>query len=279
MGGLATGGIMDARWTEGLATAVAELRALEDRVAARPGQVRLTTAGPVAWLSLDNPRAHNAFTVSMMRQLAEAVLSLSRWDGAFVAIASAHGGTFCSGGHLTQVREALVHPEAAAVMSASMQLALDVLLALPLVSVAVLEGAAIGGGAELATATDLRIGTPDATVHFAQVGLGVACGWGGAGRLVGHVGRPSALRLLVASEVASAEQALDLGFFDAISGGGREDMLRAAVGAALDHPPSAVRAAKAQVVAAGDPAAQRDAFLSVWGGGAHLASLGAGREG
>lgn len=262
-----------------LAAAVADLKRLESQVASRPGRVELSTAGPVAWLSLDNPRAHNAFTVSMMRQLAEAVVALSDWGGAFVAVASAQGGTFCSGGHLGQVRDALVDPEAARIMSRSMRVALDALLALPVISVSVIEGPAIGGGAELATATDLRVATSTARVHFAQVGLGVACGWGGAGRLVRQVGRSTALRLLARSEPVHADAALAVGLVDAVVDAERHEMVRALFGPALAHPVEAVRAAKHQVVVSNDPEAQGAAFLSVWGGAAHRAALSRGREG
>ncbi|MFK7928841.1 MAG: enoyl-CoA hydratase/isomerase family protein, partial [Myxococcota bacterium] len=129
---------------EHLRAAVLALVALEQQAPAVPGEVSLRYDEQVAWLELDNPGAHNAMTVRMMRQLAEAVLELSSWDGAIVAIRSKNGGSFCSGGHLAQVRQALVQPEAGRVMTDCMSQVLDALLNLEVVGVAILEGAAIG---------------------------------------------------------------------------------------------------------------------------------------
>lgn len=223
---------------------------------------------------LANPRAHNALTVSMMRQLAEAVLTLSSWPGAVLAIASEHGGSFCSGGHLTQVRESLVEPEAALAMSRCMTIVLDALLAMPFLSVAVLEGPAIGGGVELATAADLRVATADARIYAAQVRLGVASGWGGAARLVHHVGRSRALRMMARSESLSAEEAATWGFVDHVGTGDREALLQALLGPALEHPVASVRAVKQQIA---EPEHGTEAFLTVWGGAAHRRSLGLDR--
>lgn len=254
-----------------LQSAVDALAVLEGRVPERPGEVHLVLEGPVARVRLDNPRAHNAMTVRMMRQLAVAVQRLARWEGAFIVVESAHGGSFCAGGHLGQVREALVEPDAARTMTDAMTTVLDTLLELPPVSVALLEGPAIGGGVELATACDLRAASVDASLHLAQVQLGVATGWGGARRLIRHVGRPTALRLLVRAERLEASQAFEQGLVDHV-GDGAEDLLRGVLGPALEHPAAAVLAAKAQVDAF-DAEAQAQAFLGVWGSEAHRARL------
>ena len=265
---------MTAMVDEPLRIAVDALSSLEARVPARDGEVRLDRDGDVAWIRLDNPRAHNALTVTMMRQLGQALVDLQGWEGAIVAVASAGGGTFCAGGHLGQVRQSLVEPAAARLMTECMTTVLDALHGLPQVVVAVVEGAAIGGGAELTTACDLRVGSPAATVHFAQVPLGVVCGWGGGSRLMAQVGRRRALRVLAAGEIFSAEAALSYGLLDAVGPGDAPGLLRLLLGPMFDHDPAAVRAAKAQILAAGDPAAQADAFLSVWGGEAHRRALG-----
>ena len=65
--------------------------------------------------------------------LAEAVLALQGFEGSTVIVASAHGGTFCAGGPLGQVRDTLTQPDVAPVMTSSMAVVLDALLALPAV--------------------------------------------------------------------------------------------------------------------------------------------------
>ena len=58
----------------------------------------------------------------------------------------------------------------------------------PMFVVVVLEGAAIGGGAELVTIADYVIAKSDAHIGFVQAKLGVTPGWGGGQRLINRVG-------------------------------------------------------------------------------------------
>jgi ethylmalonyl-CoA/methylmalonyl-CoA decarboxylase len=159
---------------------------------------------------------------------------------------------------------------------------LDALLDLPAVSVCVLDGLAGGGGAEVTTACDHRVGTDHARIHFVQAQLGIAPGWGGAGRLVRHVGRRHALRILTRGSPVDAEDGRALGLFDErLSVGEGDDAVAAALRWAeplLALPPSAARAVKRQVVAAAPARSgalddEAQAFEGVWGGPAHQAAL------
>lgn len=251
-------------------------RALEDLgrgVPDVPGCVRLEHHGTHARIVLDNPVARGAVTLRMMRELADAVIALSRGDVATVVLTSTDPVAFCSGGHLGQVRRAVADPEAARVMARAMTAVLDGLLDLPVLSVAAIAGLAVGGGAELATACDLRVMAPDARIHFVHAQLGIAPGWGGAGRLVRLVGRRAALALLTDARPVGADEAVARGIADRVAA----DPLAAAeswVGG-WGHPPEALRALKRQVVAAerGRPEDDVEAFASVWGGPAHQAAL------
>jgi len=71
---------------------------------------------------------------------------------------------------------------------------------LPLISIAAIEKAAIGGGAEMTTFCDHRCITDQAKVQFVQTMMGVVPGWGGASRLLNIVSRSDALRLLGAAK-------------------------------------------------------------------------------
>jgi enoyl-CoA hydratase/carnithine racemase len=227
--------------------------------------------GTTATITLDNPSVRNAMTVRMMAQLAVAVAQLES-DASVDSIVVRGGpasGAFCSGGHLGEVRSALAQPVAGRQMATAMGAVLDGLLAIPATSVAVIDGVAMGGGAEIATACDFRVATPAARIHFAQARLGVATGWGGARRLVEHIGRRSALRVLAAAQVIGPEDALRLGLVDELA----QDVVTAME--VLVAPMNAVsgqarRAIKRQVI--GEDAVE--AFLSVWGGPDHQRALG-----
>ena len=115
------------------------LRALGRGLPDRGGRIVLHLEGPVARLVIANPAARNAMTVAMMASLAEAVGTLSTWDGAVVHL-EGEGSVFCAGGHLDDVRDALIDGEGGRTMSDAMTTVLDAFLAMPFVSIAVVNG-------------------------------------------------------------------------------------------------------------------------------------------
>ena len=77
---------------------------------------------------------------------------------------------------------------------------------LPLITVALIEGKAIGGGAEFCTACDFRVIAEDAEIGFVQIKMGITTGFGGGCRLVNLVGTSRALDLLVSGRRLSAKE-------------------------------------------------------------------------
>jgi ethylmalonyl-CoA/methylmalonyl-CoA decarboxylase len=249
------------------------------------GAVRLTTDGPVARLTLDHPEAKNALSGAMLAQLADAVVALEGWRGEAVIVTGA-GGTFCAGADLKQVRGALGDAEAAEKLNTLGSLLTARLRALPAVTVAAVEGWAVGGGAELAVACDLRVLAADARVGFVHGRLGLTPGWGGGGRLTRLLGRQRALRLLLEARPVGAQRALDLGLADRLAPPGEAVAAAEAVAAGWrGRAPEVIARIKAIVEAAhaGAPdeaaAVEADAFRSLWGGPAHRAALAASAKG
>jgi len=251
----------------------ADLEALATRTPRGAGTVTLDFDGDLAWVRIDNPAARNAMTVARMVDLARAVERLQTWDGRAVVVASAVPGAFCSGGHLDEVQRALLDPESGRRMALAMGAVLDALVDGPAIVVAAIEGAAVGGGAEIATAADFRVARAEARVHFVQARLGVAPGWGGAARLTRLLGRSRALRVLAEARSLSAAEAHALGLVDAVCEGSAADGAVAFLTGLRAIPAAALRAVKAQVVASDDPVAQADRFAEVWGGADHRAAL------
>lgn len=231
--------------------------------------------GQVARIELDHPEARSAMSLSMMVDLADAVLALREWEGGVVILGSTDPRAFCAGGHLGQVTRAVADPEGAERMCRAMTTVLDTLRDLPQISVSAVQGLAVGGGAELATATDFRVSGPEARIHFVHARLGIVPGWGGTARLVRIVGRRLALEILARARPLGPGEAARIGLVDHRCDGS------AAVGAerwladTIAAPPEVVRALKAQVVSAvGEvPAPGAEAFASVWGGPAHRRAL------
>ncbi|HJN73269.1 MAG TPA: enoyl-CoA hydratase/isomerase family protein [Myxococcota bacterium] len=234
------------------------------------GKVRLDWTGPIASVVLDNPKARNALTPTMFAELGDAVDELEDSEGVGLVLRGAGDLAFCAGADLAFVQAARANPETAAAMCGYMHDLTRRLRALPLVSVAAIEGGAWGGGAELATATDLRVMSRTARVHFVHARLGLAPGWGGGVRLPQFVGRAGAISLLCASEPADGQRALEMGLVDRLAPpGGTVGAAESILAPMTAWSKDSVRACK-RMVAASDQeldaayAAAAQAFCDLW---------------
>lgn len=251
------------------------LESLEGLRGERPrhhaGEVSLRLEGGVALLQLHHPTARQALTLGMMHDLGRHVMALKRWPGGVIVL-KGREEAFCAGGFLPQVKSELLDSDRGRRMSVAMHIILDGLRALPQLSVAIVEGPAVGGGAEILTATDERIFIGDAWMQFPQVKLGITAGWGGAARLREQVTPAVALHWLTRGHRISGETAKRAGFVSAVYATFGEAQARE-IDALAGRSPAAVRAAKAQIVAATSPGDHADAFAGVWGGAAHRNAL------
>jgi enoyl-CoA hydratase/carnithine racemase len=241
----------------------------------RPGVVRLERVGEYAELILDNPGSRNAMTLHMMVDLGRCVQRLLEFELGVVVMRSSTPGIFCAGGHLADVRSSLALPESGQRMCEAMSAILNELLDAPYLVVAVLDGPAIGGGAEIAVAADLRLMTAAGYLHFVHAELGVVPGWGGAARLIAHCGVGHALRLLTTRERCRGDLAETMGLGIALA----EDDLQLRIENLAGLTPAVLRALKAQVLCGrrlGDAAREKleaRHFAEVWAGEAHAAAL------
>ena len=171
------------------------------------------------------------------------------------------------------------------------------LYSLSVPSIAAVDGNAIGGGAELTTCTDFVVLAYNARVQFVHAKRGASPGWGGGRRLVNKVGRRMALQMLLLDKyIRGSEEAKSLCYADGV--GNEEESaldasMRLIVKPILELPcPKAIRAIKSVVCAAdGDRdvidvekktllydsnkalVAEREAFVSVWGGDSNLKQI------
>jgi len=102
----------------------------------------------------------------------------------------------------------------------------DRLAAAPWISVAAIDGLALGGGLELAMACTLRIAGPRARLGLPEVKLGLIPGAGGTQRLPHLVGRGRALDIMLSARQVPADEALAIGLVDRLAPG---DVVEAAV--------------------------------------------------
>jgi enoyl-CoA hydratase len=129
--------------------------------------------------------------------------------------------------------------------------ALDAVRDCPLPVVAALNGDAIGGGAELALACDLRVMAEHASIGYVHGRLAITAAWGGATDLIDLVGTARAFRMMALAEPIDAFTALEWGLADLVVPG--EDLDRRVldfVAPIASQRQEVLRAMKAQVLAA-----------------------------
>jgi enoyl-CoA hydratase len=167
----------------------------------------------LAVITIDRPHARNAIAPETMDQL-EKALDAAAGAKALV-IRGAGDRAFVSGGDLKELSK-LRTEEQAADMARRMRTVCDQIADFPAPVVAALNGHALGGGAEVAVAADIRVAAEDIKIGFNQVALAIMPAWGGAERLAALVGRGKALMLAGSGAVLDAAEAERLGLVDLV---------------------------------------------------------------
>lgn len=200
-------------------------------------------------LTINRPEAGNSMSLEAARAMRSALADCrDRADLRSVVITGAGGKFFCTGGDLKAYR-ALETPDQLAETFGLVREMLFEIEQHPLPVIAAIDGYALGGGAELALACDVRFATEGATIGFPQANLGLIPGWNGTERLVATVGKPMAMRLLLEARRVPARQALALGLIDHVVETGSALDYCLAYSAQLHAAPLAARAVKAAVQA------------------------------
>ncbi|MDQ0339203.1 enoyl-CoA hydratase/carnithine racemase [Caldalkalibacillus uzonensis] len=165
-------------------------------------------------LTLARPWVHNAVNRQMIKELGQHLQAWRDDREIKMVILTGEGNSFCSGGDIEEFNTL-----SKAELSACFQQMKEVLLALhyfPKPTVAALNGTAVGGGCELASACDFRLAHPAVQLGFVQIRLGITTGWGGANYLFKLLPRQKALDMLLSGERMSGTEAHKLGFVDKI---------------------------------------------------------------
>jgi enoyl-CoA hydratase len=123
---------------------------------------------------------------------------------------------FASGGDLAEL-SSIRTPDAAVAMAERFRAVFDAVRKFPAPVIAALNGDALGGGAELAMACDMRIAASHARFSFLQGKLSITSAWGGGADLIAAVGVSRALRMMGMAEILSAETARGWGIVEAVA--------------------------------------------------------------
>jgi enoyl-CoA hydratase len=175
--------------------------------------VDLELDGGLAVITIDRPQSRNAISLETMDQLEKA---LAGAEGARALVIKGAGDrAFVSGGDLKELAAIRTELDASA-MASRMRSICDQIADFPTPTIAALNGHALGGGAEVAVAADIRLAADDIKIGFTQVSLAIMPAWGGAERLAALVGKGRALLLAGTGSVLDAAEAERIGLIDRV---------------------------------------------------------------
>lgn len=179
--------------------------------------VSATTRNGILVVTIDNPPV-NATSADVRLGLSRALAHAEAEGAISGVIISGAGKTFIGGADIKEFGKPPVEPTLPDVIERIEALSKPV--------VAMLNGAALGGGLELALACHYRIASPTALLGLPEVKLGIVPGAGGTQRLPRLIGIPAAIELIASGRITKAGEALSLGIIDEIAG---TDLIDAAI--------------------------------------------------
>lgn len=185
--------------------------------------VELTRRENAAILTLNRPQALNALSFDVLAEIGSALDEVERMDDVRALLITGAGDkAFCAGADIKELRNRrLVDQKQGAEFGQSVFAKLD---RLPVASVALVNGYAFGGGAELALASTFRLASPNAKFGLPEIKLGLIPGYGGTQRLPRLIGEGRALEMIMTGRTVDAEQAERIGLVNEIVEG---DLLEA----------------------------------------------------
>jgi enoyl-CoA hydratase len=205
------------------------------------------TSDGVLEVVINRPEKRNPLSLGVLKRLEEIFSSAASDITLRLATITGMGEkAFASGGDLSELMD-VRSPEAARGLSEHGKAALNAVRRFSVPVVACLNGVALGGGAELAVACDLRFAASHATIGFIHSRLAIAPSWGGSIDLVRLLGYATGLRLMANGDVLDAEAALKIGLIDGIASKDQtlEQGFKDFTAVMRSQPPQVMRAIKA----------------------------------
>jgi enoyl-CoA hydratase len=179
--------------------------------------LKLAIKDAIATVTLNRPEARNAMSAKLMREMIACAGRVGAMRDVDVVIVRGSGVCFSAGADLKDASRwgnagrPLDEQREIAALGFRMARAWE---EVPQITIAAIEGYAIGGGLALAAALDWRVIAENAFVSLPEISLGIPLTWGTLPRLVNLLGPATAKRLTILCERVPAEEALAIGLVD-----------------------------------------------------------------
>ncbi|HUZ75542.1 MAG TPA: enoyl-CoA hydratase-related protein [Stellaceae bacterium] len=179
--------------------------------------VNFARRGEFALVTLDRKEALNALSFAALRDLAAAFDAAAASGARALIITGAGDKAFCAGADIGELTgRSLAATQEGAEFGQSVFQKLD---RLPILSLAVVNGYAMGGGLELALACTFRIAVTAARFALPEIKLGLIPGYGGTQRLPRLIGAARALELILSGRTIDATEAERIGLVNRVVDG------------------------------------------------------------
>ncbi|MBV8406184.1 MAG: enoyl-CoA hydratase family protein [Alphaproteobacteria bacterium] len=173
--------------------------------------------GKVATVRLDRPERKNPLTFQSYAELRDAFRTLRYAEDVDVVVFLPNGGNFCSGGDVHDIIGPLVGMEMKDLLGFTRMTGdlVKAMLACGKPIIAAVDGVAVGAGAIIVMASDIRIATPEAKTAFLFTRVGLAgCDMGACAILPRIIGQGRAAELLYTGRTMSAAEGERWGFYN-----------------------------------------------------------------
>jgi enoyl-CoA hydratase len=171
--------------------------------------VHLQRHGACAVMILDRQDALNALSFGVIEEIAAHLDTVAKSDARALIVTGAGAKAFCAGADIKELRGRTLMQQKRATQRG--QAVMSMIEALPIPSVAVINGYAFGGGLELALSCTFRLATANAKLGLPEIKLGLIPGYGGTQRLPRVVGEARAMEMILTGRTVDAAEAERLG--------------------------------------------------------------------
>jgi enoyl-CoA hydratase len=183
-------------------------------------EILASVEGGLLRVTVNRAEKRNPLSRAVLARLRQVFEAQRGNDGLVLAVLSGAGErSFAAGGDLRDLEEVRTEDQARALFDLGNG-AFQAIRTFPVPVVAALNGIALGGGAELAVACDVRIAAAHARIGFVQGTLNIPTAWGGGSDLAAILGPARGLELLCSARVLSAAEAQAAGLVEAVAAAG-----------------------------------------------------------
>lgn len=171
--------------------------------------IDLSFRDDAALITLNRPEALNALSFAILQELSGRLDEVAASDARVLLITGAGEKAFCAGADIKELRNRDLMAQKRGAEAG--QAVMSKIAALPMPSVALINGYAFGGGLEMALACTFRLASPRAKMGLPEIKLGLIPGYGGTQRLPRVIGEARALEMIMTGRTVDAEEALRIG--------------------------------------------------------------------